>query len=183
MERTEARAQCAKGRGRAGFTLVEVMVASAVGVTVLTATVAVFVASQRGLQSAMAQIQTAVELRMLREKLLFRIDESGGLMSARYSTIEVEGGAGGWGSSLSFVPFEGDEENAISWSGETKKLSATDSFSEGWLSSGQIALDGGTPFRGSIADGEIHVDANARMRVGDRVYGQRQLIRAQIMAQ
>ena len=28
MERTGARAQCAKGRGRAGFTLVEVMVAS-----------------------------------------------------------------------------------------------------------------------------------------------------------
>ena len=30
MERTEARAQCAKGRGRAGFTLVEVMVASGI---------------------------------------------------------------------------------------------------------------------------------------------------------
>ena len=170
-------------RGRRGFTLAEVLIASAIGAMVLAATVTVFVASQRGLQAAMAQIQTAVELRMLREKLLFRIDGSGGLMSARYSTIEVEGGAGGWGSNLSFVPFEGDEENAVSWDGGTKKLSATEALSAGWLSSGQIVLDDGAPFRASIADGEIHVDANASLRVGARVYGQRQLIRAQIMAQ
>ena len=168
---------------RRGFTLVEVMVVSAISLMVLAATLAVLIASQRGLQSAMAQIQTAVELRMLREKLLFRIDDSGGLMSARYSTVQVDGVGDGWGSALRFVPFEGDDENAVSWSGETKKLSADDSFSEGWLSSGQIVLDGGKPFRGSIADGEIHVDANARMRVGNHVYGQRQLIRAQIMSQ
>ena len=168
---------------RRGFTLVEVMVVSAISLMVLAATITVLVASQRGLQSAMAQIQTAVELRMLREKLLFRIDDSGGLMSARYSTIEVEGGGDGWGGTLRYVPFEEADENAVSWSGETKKLSATYPLSEGWLSSGQITLDEGTPFRDSIADGEIHVNADARMRVGDRVYGQRQLIRAQIMAQ
>lgn len=170
---------------RRGFTLVEVMVASAISLMVLAATVTVFIASQRGLQSAMAQIQTAVELRMLREKLLFRIDESGGLMSARYSTIEVDGGADGWGGTLDFIPFGGGEDdvNTVSWGGETKKLAATSEFAGGWLSSGQIVLDGGAPFRDSIADGEIHVDANARMSVGGRVYGQRQLIRAQIMAQ
>ena len=170
-------------RGRRGFTLAEVLIASAIGAMVLAATVTVFVASQRGLQSAMAQIQTAVELRLLREKLLFRIDGAGGLMSARYSTIEVEGGGDGWGGTLRYVPFEEADENAVSWSGETKKLSATYPLSEGWLSSGQITLDEGTPFRDSIADGEIHVNADARMRVGDRVYGQRQLIRAQIMSQ
>ena len=170
-------------RGRRGFTLAEVLIASAIGAMVLAATVTVFVASQRGLQAAMAQIQTAVELRLLREKLLFRIDGAGGLMSARYSSIQVEGGANGWGSTLRYVPFEEEDENAVSWDGDTKKLSASEALSAGWLSSGQIVLEGGTPFRDSIADGEIHVNADARMRVGDRVYGQRQLIRAQIMAQ
>lgn len=168
---------------RRGFTLVEVMVVSAISLMVLAATITVLVASQRGLQSAMAQIQTAVELRMLREKLLFRIDDSGGLMSARYSTIDVDGGEDGWGGTLRFVPFEEEDENAVSWDGDTKKLSASEALSAGWLSSGQIVLEGGTPFRDSIADGEIHVNANARMNVGGRVYGQRQLIRAQIMSQ
>ena len=67
--------------------------------------------------------------------------------------------------------------------GAQAPLPASEALSAGWLSSGQIVLEGGTPFRDSIADGEIHVNANARMNVGGRVYGQRQLIRAQIMSQ
>ena len=189
---------------RGGFTLVEVMVVSAISLMVLAATVTVLVASQRGLQSAMAQIQMAVELRMLREKLLFRVDDSGGLMSARQSTVQVDGGAGGWGEALRYVPFEGDDENAVSWSEETKKLAALSEFAGGWLSSGRITLDPGMPFRDSarvdqtvvgalttetsddqirVNVDEIHVRAGAVMQVGSPPYpSQRQLIRAQIMA-
>ena len=187
-----------------GFTLAEVMIASAIGIMVLAATVTVFIASQRGLLAAMAQIQMAVELRMLREKLLFRVDASGGLMNARQATVRVDGGVGGWGGTLRYVPFEGNDENAVSWSGETKKLAAQSEFAGGWLSSGQITLDPGMPFRDSarvdqtlvgdltaeISDDqirvntdEIHVRAGAVMRVGSPPYpSQRQLIRAQIMA-
>ena len=169
--------------GNRGFTLAEVLVASGIAVTVLGLVVAVFVASQRGLQSAMAQIQTAVELRTLREKLLFRVDGDGWLMSARYSTIMVDGGAEGWGGGLSYVPFEGAAANVVSLAGDVKKLHAEREFAPRWLAGGQITFATDSPFRASIADGEIHVAADVRMQAGDRVFGQRQLIRAQIMAQ
>lgn len=200
--RATAKKNVAERRG--GFTLVEVMVASAIGVMALAATITVFIASQRGLQTAMAQIQMAVELRMLREKLLFRVDASGGLMNARQSTVHVDGGADGWGGTLRYVPFEANVENAVSWSDETKKLAAQSEFAGGWLSSGQITLDPGMPFRDSarvdqtlvgaltsetsddqirVNTDEIHVRAGAVMRVGSPPYpSQRQLIRTQIMA-
>jgi len=171
-----------QGMRRNGFTLIEVLIATGISTTVLAMAITVFIAAQRILESAMSQTQIAFELRMLREKLLFRIDDNGGLMSARQSTIDVENAVGGWGDTLRYTPLDGNSENVVRLPDAGQKLEAQNELSDGWLSSGQIRFALGTPFRESLANGEIHVDAAVSIRIGDRIYGQKQRIRSQIMS-
>lgn len=167
---------------RNGFTLIEVIIATGISTTVLAMAMTVFIAAQRILESAMSQVQMAFELRMLREKLLFRIDDNGGLMSARFSTIGVDNVVDGWGDTLHYTPLDGNSENVVALSSASRKLETESELSEAWLSSGQIEFELDTPFRESLANGEIHVDAAVNMMIGDRVYRQKQLIRSQIMS-
>ena len=75
-------------RFRSGFTLVELLIASCVGIIVLTAVVSVFITTQRMLKSAMAESELALAMRELRDRLLFSVAPpvngrtSAGLLSA-----------------------------------------------------------------------------------------------------
>ena len=57
--------------GRAGFTLVELMVASVVAGIVLTALVSSFIGSMRMMANSISSSELAIRTRELREKLLF----------------------------------------------------------------------------------------------------------------
>ena len=59
-------------RGRRGFTMVETMVAGAIGVIVLAAIASSFMAAQNMLHTAMAESELSLAMREMREKLLFK---------------------------------------------------------------------------------------------------------------
>ena len=57
---------------RRGFTLVETMIAAAIGVIVLVAVMSSFIAAQSMLHTAMAESELSLGMRELRDKLLFK---------------------------------------------------------------------------------------------------------------
>ena len=91
---------------RGGFTLVEMMIASAIGATVLLVVVSAFMTAQSMLKTAMAESELSLALREMRDKLLFKVspDVGGqhyaGLLSGRQlnengamqrTSVEMEG--------------------------------------------------------------------------------------------
>ena len=91
---------------RGGFTLVETMIASAIGATVLFVVVSAFMTAQSMLKTAMAESELSLALREMRDKLLFKVspDVGGqhyaGLLSGRQlnengamqrTAVEMEG--------------------------------------------------------------------------------------------
>jgi len=165
---------------RTGFTLAEVMVASAILAGVMAVVLTVFIASQRILENAMADVQVSLELRLLREKLLFHVDENGGLMNARKIGLFTGGD-----NAVSYVPFplDVDSGSVISLDSATGKLTPGDG--SGWLSSGCIQFDSDATsiFSHDVGDGELRINADVKVENGGRVIRrQRQLIRAQIMS-
>lgn len=173
-----------KNGTRSGFTLTEVLVASAIGIATLGVVLSLFLASQRVLENAMAQIQMSYEMRMLRDKLLFRINEHGGLMSAKHDDFSIQVVSNGWGNAMTYTPFTpggAAAENSVTILGG--ELKATEEFGTGWLSGGQIVFgDGAVPFA-LVGNGVIGIDAVMELRVGGRTYSQKQPIKAQIMSQ
>ena len=59
-------------RGRRGFTMVETMVAGAIGVIVLASIASSFMAAQNMLHTAMAESELSLAMREMRDKLLFK---------------------------------------------------------------------------------------------------------------
>lgn len=57
---------------RGGFTLVETMISSAIGVTVLLVVVSAFMTAQSMLRTAMTESELSLALREMRDKLLFK---------------------------------------------------------------------------------------------------------------
>ena len=101
-------------RVRRGFTLVEVMVVTAISAIVLTAIFSSFMATQNMLHTAMAESELSLAMREMREKLLFKASPDisgnhyGGLLSGsglnenevkNFSSVEMSGHT--VGSSLS----------------------------------------------------------------------------------
>ena len=70
-------------RVRSGFTLLELMVSSLVGLIVLTSVTTLFLTTQRMLKSSMAESELALAMRELRDRLLFRVAPPSG---DRFST-------------------------------------------------------------------------------------------------
>ena len=88
-------------RRRRGFTLVETMVAAAIGVIVLTAVLSSFITTQRMLHTAMAESELSLAMRELRDKLLFKAspDVSGSHYAGLLSGVSLnEGDVRGYNS-------------------------------------------------------------------------------------
>ena len=84
---------------RRGFTIVETMVAAAIGVIALTAVASSFMAAYRMLHTAMAESELSLAMREMRDKLLFKVSPDisgnhyGGLLSgASLNEGEVRSG-------------------------------------------------------------------------------------------
>ena len=91
---------------RRGFTIVETMVAAAIGVIALTAVASSFMAAYRMLHTAMAESELSLAMREMRDKLLFKVSPDisgnhyGGLLSGAalnegevrgYNSVEMSG--------------------------------------------------------------------------------------------
>ena len=86
---------------KSGFTMVETMVAAAIGVIVLVSVGSSFLAAQRMLHTAMAESELSLAMREMREKLIFKAspDVSGNHYGGLLSGTELnEGGVRGYDS-------------------------------------------------------------------------------------
>ena len=74
---------------KSGFTMVETMVAAAIGVIVLVSVGSSFLAAQRMLHTAMAESELSLAMREMRDKILFKVSPDisgnhyGGLLSGK----------------------------------------------------------------------------------------------------
>ena len=77
--------------GRRGFTMVETMVAGAIGVIVLASIASSFMAAQNMLHTAMAESELSLAMREMRDKLLFKAspDISGNHYAGLLSGVEM----------------------------------------------------------------------------------------------
>lgn len=164
---------------RRGYSLVEVLFASFVTTLVLSQTMTVMIACLRVSEATMADVELAVETRLLREKILYDVCEDGGLMNMCYSDLQVSDGGNGWGNSIEYKPKKG-AKNKISL-GAKKKLVASKSHSDKWLDCGQMVFSDADVFTTAETNGVVRFNMNVSLNFGSRKYSQRHQADAQIM--
>jgi len=166
-------------RGREGFTLPELMVASALTAVIMTHIMAALITSQRLFEATVADLELSLHARALREKVLYNITpEDGGLMNVCQSELEVGNPNKGWGDSLKFKPKKG-AGNRLAL-GKNKKLKADREVAE-WLARGAPVIQSESLFQAVANNGTIVVNLDLAIPIAQRKYEQRHQAQAQIM--
>lgn len=166
---------------RAGFTLPEVLIATAITAVVMSQIVVALVTSQRLFEATVADLELSLQSRALREKLLFDITaEDGGLMNASQSELSVENpsAGSGWGNGLKFKPKKGSGNRLAL--GTNKKLKA-DRGSEAWLGRGPGTFRSEDVFKVVSSNGTILVNMDLVISISNRKYEQKHQAQSQIM--
>lgn len=167
----------AKGRG--GYTMTELLVATAVTSLVMSQIAVALVTSQRMFESTMADMELALQSRALREKLLFSINDEGGLMNACQTDLTLVDGNKNKGSGLVFKPKKGQKNKVVL--GGKKRLVADSMKKNAWLDCGMMVFEGTNVFGLYMTNGVIEVNVDVALPVAQRKYRQQSLVKAQIM--
>lgn len=167
----------AAGR-RAGFSLTEVLLATAITTLVASQTVVALVSSQRLLEATIADVELSLQTRTLREKLLFSINEEGGLMNTSLADLRFLNEKKGWGDGLEFKPKNG-AKNRLTF-GSKKKIVA-DRTKDKWLDCGTMVFKKTAVFGNSLSNGMIRVNIDVEIPVGSRSYSQQHVVQTQLM--
>lgn len=165
-------------RGRRGFTLTEVMISTALTAVIISQTVIALVSSQRVLEATIADVELSVQTRALREKLLFDVNEDGGLMNASQSDLKFLNENKGWGDGIEYKPKKG-AKNRLTFG--TKKKLVADHGKARWLDCGTMLFKETAVFGNCLTSGVIRVNLDVVLPVGSRSYSQRHIVESQIM--
>jgi len=168
-------------RYRRGFTLIEVMVSTALTLVVMTQVVMAIISCQRMLEATFADMELSLQSRALREKLLYNINEDGGLMNVCQSEVSLVNGNGNnnKGDGISFKPTKG-KKNRLMMGGK-KKLVADLNRHEKWLDCGTMVFQGTNVFGLYMTNGTIEVNLDVVIPISNRRYQQQNMVKAQIM--
>lgn len=174
--------------GKAGFTLVELMVASTVAVILLTALVSSFIGSMRMMAHGISSAELAIRTRELREKLLFHAapEHDGvvwaGLLSGGNANVYLEGngekvllrgtalkddGARTRDQEIQLVFREANTEHCMLWSEDRYD----ERFGHRWLHPGGLDFFAGASEPGQIFvrdrldEGRFYINVTARKTV------------------
>ena len=109
--------------------------ATALTTLVLSQAIGAMIASQRLLEAIMADVELSLQSRSLREKLLYHVNEDGGLMAASKSDLSFLNENKGWGNGIEFKPRKGPKNRIVL--GTDKRLKA-DKGKQKWLCSTRI---------------------------------------------
>ena len=178
------RTKKASGKRNQGYTLVETLIASAITALVMGHVVLALVSTQRLLEATLADAHLSLQSRALREKLLFRINEDGGLMNANQSELDIKnkvtgnGANKGWGNGIEFKPHKGKKNRIML--GSNKKLKADIQNGE-WLASGAIELQSPDVFYNPTSNKTIQVNLDLVLPMGSRRYYQKHKLKTQII--
>lgn len=139
-----------------GFTMVETMIAAAIGVIVLVSVGSSFLAAQRMLRTAMAESELSLALREMRDKLLFKASPDiagrhyGGLLSGTaLNEGEVRGGnsveMGGFTVGSTLASASDSSLRLLLWTVDGKKMLINERTPDKdaharWLWPGSLAL-------------------------------------------
>ena len=160
-----------------GFTLVEILVSTALTGVILSQASIVLVSSQRVLEATMADVELSLQSHALREKLFYAINDDGGLMDACRSELVFESKGGGDG--VTFRPKRG-QPNRVKL-GANKRLAANSQKKGKWLECGTLVFQGTNVFVDVVTGGVIQVNMDLSLSVGTRKYTQKQVVQTQIM--
>jgi prepilin-type N-terminal cleavage/methylation domain-containing protein len=166
-------------RDRRGFTLIEVMIATALTMVVMSQVMMAMISAQRMLEATFADMELSLQSRVLREKLLYNINEDGGLMNACQSELSLVNGNKNKGDGISFNAKKGKKNRLIL--GGKKKLVADLNRSDNWLECGAMMFQGTNVFGLYMTNGTIEVNLDVVIPISSRKYQQQNLIKAQIM--
>lgn len=137
------------------------------------------VASQRMFEATFADIELSLQSRALREKLLYNINEDGGLMNASQTDLSLVNGNKNKGTGLIFKPKKGPK-NKVQMGGN-KRLVADLIRKEKWLECGTMVFQGNEVFGLITSNGTIEVNLDVAIPISNRKYEQRNLVKALIM--
>lgn len=168
-----------QARYRRGFTLIEVMVSTALTLVVMTQVVMAIISCQRMLEATFADMELSLQSRALREKLLYNINEDGGLMNACQSEVSLVNGNNNKGDGISFKPNKGKKNRLLM--GGKKKLVADLNRHEKWLECGTMVFQGTNVFGLYMTNGTIEVNLDVVIPISNRRYQQQNMVKAQIM--
>ncbi len=173
-------------QSKAGYTLVEVLIVTFITTIVMGQMVFSLVTGQRLLQATLADAHLSLQSRVLREKLLFHINEDGGLMNANLSELVIQkngngngnGNHYGWGNGIVFKPHKGKKNRIML--GSNKRLKA-DKGNEKWLECGSMELQSEDVFSDVISNRTIQVNLDLVLPIGNQRYYQKHQIKSQIV--
>ncbi len=152
--------------------------------TALTAVIAsqvvvALVSSQRVIEATMADIELSLKTRELREKILYRVNDEGGLMEACESDLSVKNANKGWGDGVEYKPKKGTK-NSIKVN--KKKLVASNGKSDNWLDCGTMVLSvTNNIFSSVVTNGGVQVNLDMSLIIGTRTYTQKHRVQTQIV--
>ena len=166
-------------RDRRGFTLIEVMISTALAMVVMSQIMMAMISSQRMLEATFVDMELSLQSRALREKLLYNINEDGGLMNVCQSELALVKGNKNKGDGISFKSKKGKKNQLLL--GGKKKLVADLGRSGNWLEGGTMMFQGTNVFGLYMTNGTIEVNLDMVIPIASRRYQQQNLIKAQIM--
>ena len=165
-------------RRRAGFTLTEILISTALTTVIATQAVIALVSSQRVLEATIADVELSIQTRALREKLLFGVNEDGGLMNTSQADLKFLNENKGWGDGIEFKPKKG-AKNRLTF-GAKKKIVADKAKSK-WLDCGTMIFKKTEVFGNSLSNGMIRVNIDVEIPIGSRSYSQQHVLQTQLM--
>ncbi|MBP5510531.1 MAG: prepilin-type N-terminal cleavage/methylation domain-containing protein [Kiritimatiellae bacterium] len=155
---------------KTGFTLVELVFAIALSAVLFGQMAVVLVASQKLLQETMGDMELSLSSRLLREKLLFKINGEGGLLSARKSRTAVNV-LTAVGASVSYTPGSASANELTATAGVPMFTADRLLDNNGnWLREGTARLASTDVF--SRSNNTIFVSMELQLAVGNRIYRQ-----------
>jgi len=165
------------GGRRGGFTLVEVLVSTALTAVVMSQVAVVLVSSQRIMEATMADVELSIQSHELREKLFYDVYDDGGLMDACKADLDFskKGGA----DSVTFKPKKG-QKNKVGV-GANKRLAASNQKKDKWLECGTMVFQSTNVFDYVATSGVVRVNMDLAILIGSRTYKQQHRMQTVIM--
>lgn len=168
-----------------GFTLTEVLMATALTSLLCGFVFPAFVAAARVFEGTVADLELSMASRAMREKLLYRVtaaEDSGGLSSLMRTNLVLSSGANGDYSVVRFQPVQGGASaspSAVTLQAQDGTLRASGA-PDGWFDGHGANLASDYLFE-RVSNACLRVNLTLGMTRGDRSYRQTECFDAQIV--
>jgi len=166
-----------------GFTLTELLISTALTAVIMSQVLGALIMSQKMIEATLADLELALQSRVIREKVLFNINESdGGLMNVCLTDLSVEHPNNGKGKGLNIKPSNGNGKNRIALDNKNRlKADRGKTGDANWLQHGNFYIQTNEVFEVVASNGTILVNLDLAVPVNKKIYSHRYQIQSQIL--